>query len=129
MIKIETSGNFKKTSKYFNTLSNFKTMILERYLSYYGEQGVEALRAYTPKDTGLTSESWFYKIEKENDRVSLVWDNSNVVDDWCKVAVLIQYGHATGSGAYIQGVDYINPAIRPIFEDIANDIWEVVLKL
>ena len=98
-------------------------MILEKY----GKLGVEALREATPKDTGKTSESWSYEVVEEGDgRMKIVWHNSNLGDDWAPIAILLQYGHATGNGGYVQGQDYINPAIDKIFHRLAEDAWKEV---
>ena len=101
-------------------------MDLDHYLDLFGKAGVEALRKATPKDTGLTSESWYYEIERDEKGIRITWLNSNVVDDWYNVAVGIQYGHGTGSGTYVQGVDYINPAMKTIFDELAEQIWKEV---
>ena len=89
--------------------------------------GVDALREATPKDTGKTSESWSYSIEMKDGTAKVIWSNSNV-SDWANVAVLIQYGHATRNGGYVEGIDYINPAMSSIFEKMAQDIWKEVAK-
>lgn len=86
------------------------------------KRGVEALQDATPKDTGKTAESWDYKIDATDKGITIVWTNSNV-NDGANIAMLIQYGHGTGSGAYIEGVDYINPALKPIFQEIADNAW------
>ena len=130
MIKITTSGGFKKTNKLLNKLVDLNDVILDRYLNYYGQEGVAALEYYTPKDTGRTSKSWYYEIEtdKTNNTKSIVWKNTNEVHG-INIAMLIQNGHSTKSGVYVSGVDYINPALQPIFQKIATDVWEVVLSL
>lgn len=91
--------------------------------------GVVALQANTPKDTGLTADSWNYEIEenKKKGTITLRFTNSNVVDDWCNVAVMIQYGHATRSGTWVEGIDYINPSLGPIFEKLANEVWAEII--
>ena len=89
----------------------------------YGEMGVQALRNATPVDTGLTRDSWNYEVEMGKDQIVITWTNSNVVKDWYNVAVMIQYGHATGGGGYVEGIDYINPALKPVFEKIADELW------
>ncbi len=124
LIKIHQKGNFKKTESFFNK-------VLERAyikkLSKYGEKGVEALREATPKRTGKTAASWSYSVVETISGFSIIWDNSNV-SGGAKVAVLIQYGHATSSGYYVQGIDYINPALQPIFEMIGKEAWMEVTK-
>lgn len=97
-------------------------------LDMYGQIGVEALASSTPKDTGRTAESWYYQIVETKDGVSIQWLNSNLGDGWCPIAVILQYGHATGTGGWVEGRDYINPSIRPIFDDIANQVWKGVTK-
>lgn len=94
-------------------------------LGKYGVEGVQALSQATPQDSGLTASSWSYEILKQNGNYTIVWINTNV-HSGVSVAVLIQYGHGTGTGGYVQGRDYINPAIQPIFDRIANDVWKVV---
>lgn len=123
MISVTHEGNFSKTTR---SLLKMQKLDLDHYLEKFGQAGVEALRAATPKDTGLTSECWYYKIEKNADRTTITWCNSNVVDDWYNVAVGIQYGHGTASGVYVQGVDYVNPAMRSIFDELAEQIWKEV---
>ena len=103
--------------------------IIKAILNKYGRLGVEALKEATPKDTGKTSESWYYTIEEEtNGNLKIVWRNSNIANEWAPVAILLQYGHATGNGGYVQGRDYINPAIDKIFHRIADDAWEEVKR-
>ena len=96
-------------------------------LDKYGREGVAALQTATPKDTGKTSESWYYKIERKNGSVSLTFHNSNQ-NKGVPIAIILQYGHATGNGGYVEGVDYINPALRPIFDKIAEEAWKEVKK-
>lgn len=116
------SGSFTKTTKYFDRISK---ALQNANFSQYGEAGVQALREATPKDTGKTSESWSYSIRKSNDSVSITWSNSNV-NNGVNIAVILQYGHGTKSGGYVRGIDYINPAMRPIFEKLAKEAWEEV---
>lgn len=96
-------------------------------LDKYGRMGVEALSAATPVDTGLTARSWYYEIERKNGRVSINFCNSNI-QNGIPIAVILQYGHATGNGGWVEGRDYINPALRPIFDEIAESAWEEVTK-
>lgn len=124
MIKITSKGDFSKT---FNFLERAKEVLHVSDLDKYGKQGVEALRLATPVDTGKTANSWSYSIEREKNAVSIVWNNTNVKNG-VNIAVLIQYGHGTGTGGYVYGRDYINPAIQPIFDDIANNLWKEVNK-
>lgn len=115
-------GDFKNTETFLKHAKDFDPMpVLERY----GELGVRMLSNYTPIDTGLTAASWYYEIEKTNDGYILQWNNRNVVDG-VNVAVIIQYGHGTNGGTYVQGRDYINPAMRDIFDQIAVQLWKEV---
>ena len=99
-----------------------------RHLEKYAKRGLEALQSNTPVDTGLTRDSWGYEISFTNSYVSIIWTNTNVVDG-VPIAIILQYGHATGTGGYVQGRDYINPAIQPIFDEMAEDIWKEVKSL
>lgn len=100
---------------------------LKKYLEKYAKAGLDALKAATPKDTGLTSESWYYEIVCEKDRSEIRYCNSNI-QNGVPIAVILQNGHATGNGGWVQGINYIDPAIRPIFEKIAKEAWEEVSK-
>ncbi len=123
MISVTTKGSFDKTERFLkkNVHMNF-----DRYLEMYAQKGVEALAAATPKRTGLTADSWGYEIVKGAEQTSITWTNSNVVDGWYNVALMIQYGHGTDTGVYVEGIDYINPAIRSIFDALAEEIWKEV---
>jgi hypothetical protein len=94
-------------------------------LGTFGEQGVVALANATPIDSGRTADSWYFRTEKTRGGYSISWHNDNV-NDGQPIAILIQYGHGTGTGGYVQGRDYINPAIRPVFDKIAEDVWKAV---
>lgn len=96
-------------------------------LQKFGEAGVKALSEATPKKTGKTSESWSYSIDKTDNGVGISWSNSNV-NDGVNIAMLIQYGHGTASGYYVEGVDYINPALKSIFDKILDGVWEEVTR-
>lgn len=122
VISFNVHGDFKKIDGFFEKM---KEGINAGVLDKYGKIGIDALRLYTPKDTGLTSESWKYRIVRDSKGTSIEWYNTNV-QDGVHVAVVLQYGHATKSGSYIQGVDYINPAMRPVFEEIAERAWKEV---
>lgn len=125
MIKISQKGDFSSTTLMLKNASERKYL---RKLDKYGKMGVDALREATPKDTGLTSESWSYEIHDEFPGLyKIVWTNSNV-KDWANVAVLIQYGHGVKGGGWVQGRDYINPAMRPIFDKIAEEAWKEMLS-
>lgn len=118
MISFTHKGDFSKLDSYLNRL---KSVVGLSDLDKYGRMGVQALSAATPKDTGNTASSWYYKIKKETGRTSLEFCNSNV-NDGVPIAVILQYGHGTGNGGWIEGRDYINPAIQPIFDSILNDL-------
>lgn len=124
MIKFKQTGDFRRTEKILRKLGNGDYL---KGFEKFGEAGVEALRSATPVDTGKTAASWSYSIQKTKKGLSIVWSNSNI-NKGVNVAVLIQYGHATGSGAYIEGVDYINPSLKPVFELIAKEAWEEVKR-
>ncbi len=124
MINIRQKGDFKNLSSF---LEKTKEKLNLGLLDKYGREGVAALQAATPKDTGKTSESWYYKIERKNGSVSLTFHNSNQ-NKGVPIAIILQYGHATGNGGYVEGIDYINPALRPIFDKIAEEAWKEVKK-
>ena len=124
MINIRQKGDFKNLSSF---LEKTKEKLNLGLLDKYGREGVSALQAATPKDTGKTSESWYYKIERKNGSVSLTFHNSNQ-NKGVPIAIILQYGHATRNGGYVEGVDYINPALRPIFDKIAEEAWKEVKK-
>ena len=119
IIVFKQKGNFKKTRKFLKRCSNLQ---LDDLLDQYGKEGVEALARATPKDTGKTTASWNYAVHKSDGRITIKWSNSNIVDG-VPIAVILQYGHGTRNGGYVEGVDYINPAMRPIFERIAQRAW------
>lgn len=122
MIAIRQIGNFNKTEKFLKKMS--KTDFLT-HLDKYGREGVRALSSATPMDTGLTANSWDYEIHSTRDTVTIYWTNSNI-QSGVPIAVILQYGHATGTGGYVRGIDYINPALKPVFEKIANEAWKEV---
>lgn len=124
MITVVKGKSYPKTHSYFERL---KEVFHSGLLDKYGRAGVAALEAATPKDTGKTAASWYYTIERTDQGETVVWRNSNVQDDY-PIAILIQYGHGTGSGAYVKGRDYINPAMLPVFDRIAEDMWKEVTK-
>lgn len=123
MITFAHKGSFKNTERF---LRRNRKMNLET-LAKYGEKGVQALSAATPVDSGKTAMSWDYRITVSENRVTIDWVNSNIIDH-VSVAVILQYGHATGTGGYVQGRDYINPAIQPILDEIAKKAWEEVIE-
>lgn len=125
MIRFKQKGNFQKTEKFIEKVRNWQYLI---HLTKYGAMGVEALSAATPVDSGLTARSWDYKIEILKDTASIVWTNSNIVKGY-PIAIILDYGHATGNGGYVSGRHYISPAIQPIFDKLAEDAWKEVSKL
>lgn len=122
MLKIKHKGDLKKIQKF---LDRADSDYFFKNLDKYGKIGVQALSSATPRDSGKTASSWSYDISKTFGKVSIQWSNSNV-NKGVNIAVVIQYGHGTGNGAYVKGIDYINPAMKSIFDQIAKDIWKEV---
>lgn len=122
MIKISHRGSLNKTENFVLKLSKRDYL---KVLDYYGKLGVEVLSEATPKDSGRTAASWDYKIIQNRNTSRIVFTNSNVVDGY-PIAILLQYGHGTRNGGWVEGRDYINPAIQPIFDEIANNMWKEV---
>ena len=122
VITLVQKGNFKKTNSFIEKALEFVRL---GELDKYGRQGVKALAEATPIDSGETSQSWYYKIERNKSSVSIVWCNSHV-ENGCNIAVILQYGHGTRNGGWVQGRDYINPAIQPLFDKIADKAWKEV---
>jgi hypothetical protein len=121
-ISFESSGSFKNTEKWLASLINGD---IYKGLEKYGQEGVDALAAATPRDDGVTANSWYYEIIKDKSSWSIVWGNSNI-ENGQLIAILIQHGHATGTGGYVQGRDYINPALKPVFDRILAEARKVV---
>lgn len=121
-VKFEVSGGFTKTERFLNRMKRREYL---NVLDEFGRDGVQALRNATPVDSGATAEAWDYEIKRTCNYTEIVWTNSNI-NDGVPIAVILQYGHGTGTGGYVQGRDYINPAIRPIFDKIAEKAWKVV---
>jgi hypothetical protein len=121
-VKIEVSGGFTKTERFLNRMKRREYL---NVLDEFGRDGVQALRNATPVDSGATAEAWDYEIKRTRNYTEIVWTNSNI-NDGVPIAVILQYGHGTGTGGYVQGRDYINPAIRPVFDKIAEKAWKVV---
>jgi hypothetical protein len=124
LIKITHSGDFKNTEKFFNKVVKREYMKL---FDQVGRAGVEALQEATPKRTGKTAASWSYTVTQNREGISISWNNSNR-NDGANVAILIQLGHGTSSGAYVKGIDYINPALKPVFDAFANKVWWEVTR-
>lgn len=122
MIRLTAKGDFSKTTHYFEKLKRVtRSSILDRY----GQKGVAALASATPVDSGLTARSWSYKVEETKESSKIVFCNSNV-QNGVLIAIILQHGHGTGTGGWVEGRDYINPAIRPIFDQIVADVWKEV---
>ena len=125
MIGFKQKGDFSNTTNYLKKLKNAKILkVLERY----GQEGVKALSSATPVDSGLTASSWCYRIEQNLNSAKLIFCNSNV-NKGVPIAVILQYGHATGTGGWVEGRDYINPALQPIFDELVKNAWGEVTKL
>lgn len=125
MISIRQKGDFSK----FNTfLERIKEVVKLGDLDRYGKAGVDALASATPKDSGLTASSWTYEIVRSNDSVSIQFNNTHI-NKGVPIAIILQYGHGTKNGGWVEGIDYINPAIQPLFNQIADDAWKEVTKL
>ena len=125
MVTFKHKGNFERTDQLLKGAKEKKYL---KVLDKYGQEGVAALAAATPTDSGLTAESWDYKIQNGSGGYKIMWTNSNV-NDGVPIAIIIQYGHGTGTGGYVQGRDYINPAMRSVFDNIADKAWEEVKRL
>jgi len=126
MFKIRHSGNFKNTEKFFKNAPRREYL---KILHAYGQEGVRALASATPKDTGETAAAWAYEIRSTRSAAYLIWTNSNVTKDGTPIVILLQYGHATRQGGYVKGVDFINPALQPIFDRLAEALWLEVKNL
>lgn len=124
VVMFRQKGDFRRTSDFLKRVNRLN---LDAILNQYGQEGVEALRAATPKDTGTTANSWNYAVHKGTGSIAITWSNSNIVDG-VPIAVILQYGHGTRNGGYVQGTDYINPAMKPIFDKIAQRAWEEVKR-
>lgn len=124
MITFRHKGDFKKASRY---LEKIRQAIHMGILDKYGREGVAALSSATPLDSGLTASSWSYEIQNGRGTASIIFTNSNI-NDGVPIAVILQYGHGTGTGGWVQGRDYINPAIQPVFDRIVNEAWREVTR-
>jgi hypothetical protein len=125
MIRFKQRGSFKHTDKFLDKASRIDFASL---LAPYAEQGVDALAEATPKRTGEAAASWGYEIKASKTGVSVAWTNSKMAGS-VPLVILLQYGHGTGTGGYVQGIDFINPALRPVFDKIASDMWREVSGL
>lgn len=122
MVSFTSSGSWSRTEHFLALIQRGQFF---RNLEDAGQRGVDALAAATPRDTGLTAESWSYRVEVGLGSAKIEWTNSNI-NEGVPIAVILQYGHGTGTGGYVQGRDYINPAMQPIFDNIADEVWRAV---
>lgn len=125
MISFRHKGDFSKADRY---LEKLKESVKLGVLNKYGRAGVAALSSATPVDTGLTANSWFYEIEHSSGSDKIVFNNSNI-QNGVPIAIILQYGHGTGTGGWVQGRDYINPAIQPIFDQMTKEVWKEVTSV
>lgn len=126
MIRFNSKGDFSKATRYFK-----KALVasdVSDILDKYGKRGVSALAASTPVDSGLTASSWNYKVKSSRSNATLTFYNSNI-NNGVPIAIILQYGHGTGTGGWVEGRDYINPAIQPIFDEIVEEAWKEVTSL
>ena len=124
IISMTQKGNFKKTEGFLSKIIGFH---FDHKLAYYGAKGVDALKSTTPKESGHTADCWSYEIVREPGRTAIYWRNSHVVNG-TNIAIILQYGHGTRNGGYVEGIDYINPAIQPIFRQMADEVWKEVVQ-
>ena len=125
MISFRQNGDFSKTKRYFERVKAAARLSI---LDKYGREGVAALASATPTETGKTASSWFYEISHDKGSATITFSNSNI-NKGVPIAIILQYGHGTGTGGWVEGRDYINPAIQPIFDKIANEAWKEVTKV
>lgn len=126
MIGIKQKGDFTHTEKFFKRI---KTNQIYKELNKYGVLGATMLAMYTPIRTGKTASSWDYKIKQTDGQIAIYWTNDNRTKTGIPIAILIDYGHGTRNGGYVQGRHYISPAIQPVFDEIAESVWREVTKL
>lgn len=122
MLSFTHTGSFKKTEDFLQKMSKRD---IRNILNKYGREGVNALRSATPMDSGATAASWDYKVEVSRGSQSITWTNSHT-EGGAPIAIMLQYGHGTGTGGYVRGRNYINPALKPIFDRLAEDVWKAV---
>lgn len=125
MLKVTIKGKYKESSDF---LKKIQKNDYKDKLNYYGQLGVDALKKYTPKNTGLTASSWDYEIQRSKNSATIIWKNSNIQGGYANIAILLQYGHATRNHGFVKGYDYINPAMKPVFKKIEEDAWNEVIK-
>lgn len=121
-ITLEASGNYSSTTTWLQRIGR---MSIEQQLARYGLKGVKALASSTPARTGKTAASWYYSVSRNGDTWTLSWNNDNI-NHGVPIAIVLQYGHVTGTGGWVQGRDYINPAIKPLMDEIAEGVWRTV---
>lgn len=124
LIRLTSKGDFSNTFRFLKKMDNFQ---ITKILDKYGKMGVNALANATPLDSGKTAESWGYEISVKKEGATIHWTNTNQ-NNGVYIAVILQYGHGTGTGGYVRGVDYINPAIRPVFDKIVEEAWMEVVN-
>lgn len=124
MISFESTGSFVKTEEFLRRMTSGE---IYKALTKYGEQGVTALSSATPRDEGIAAGAWSYRVTRTGRHWEIAWYNSDVENGF-HVAIMLQYGHGTGTGGYVRGQDYINPAIKPIFDQIADAVWREVTR-
>jgi hypothetical protein len=122
-LQITTTGSFDRTDRF---LSALKSGNQYQFLDTYAQRGVAALAAATPSETGATAASWSYEIERDGKDVTIWWTNQHKDEAGTPIVIMLQFGHGTGTGGYVQGRDFINPAISPVFDEIADAVWREV---
>lgn len=125
MFYIRSKGGWERTTAFLEHLRELKLTVI---LNNYGKKGVSALANATPKDTGETAGAWSYKVDVGNGNASVTWTNSKMIEG-TPLVIMLQYGHGTGTGGYVQGRDFINPAIRPILDEIVEKVWKEVTEI
>lgn len=124
LIRIKHKGNFNKTEQFFNRVLRRDYL---NVLARYGEAGVQMLSLATPVDSGATAQSWEYGIENMDGKTTIYWTNSHE-NEGVSIAILLIYGHGTQNGSFVQGINFVDPAIRPVFEQMANEVWKEVTR-
>ena len=124
-VNMQMRGNFDNTMKYLKRITNPKVRDI---LNRYGALGVERLRSATPVNTGITADSWSYTINESKSEYSITWNNSSVDENGTPIVILLHYGHASLDGAWVRGVDFVNPALKDVFVELANAAWKEVIR-